>query len=325
MRSAVHTSFGDPADVLQVTDMPKPEPAAGFARMRMILAAIHNHDLWTVRGSYGYKPKLPAIGGSEAVGVVDAVGEGVDASLIGKRVAFAGARGAWAEYYTAPAAGLVPVPTAISDEAAAQLIAMPFSALTLLEFLNVMPGDWIIQNAANGAVGTMLAGLAKSRGVHCVNLVRRDEGVAEMEKLGIANTVSTAAKGWKDQVRNLVGEGKIRAGVDSIGAKATEDIAGLLAENGLLVSFGSMTGEMMQISSGSMIFKQLTLKGFWASTVSAQMAPEKRASLMGELIKLVASGEIKLHTDAVFDLADIAKAVTRSLTPGRAGKVLLRA
>ena len=74
MRSAVHTVFGDPAEVLQVADMPKPEPAAGFARMRMILSAIHNHDLWTVRGSYGYKPKLPAIGGSEAVGVVDAGG-----------------------------------------------------------------------------------------------------------------------------------------------------------------------------------------------------------------------------------------------------------
>ena len=118
------------------------------------------------------------------------VGEGVDAALIGKRVAFAGARGAWAEYYTAPAAGLVPVPDAISDEAAAQLIAMPFSALTLLEFLTVERGDWIIQNAANGAVGTMLAGLAKSRGIGCVNLVRRDEGVAEMEKLGLPNTVS---------------------------------------------------------------------------------------------------------------------------------------
>ena len=127
----------------------------------------------------------------------------------------------------------------------------------------------------------------------------------------------TAVKGWKDKVREIVGEGKIRAGVDSIGAKATEDIAELLAENGLLVSFGSMTGEMMQLSSGTVIFKQITVKGFWASTVSAQMAPEKRKSLMGELIKLVASGEIKLHTDAIFDLADITKAVARSLTPGR--------
>lgn len=325
MRSAVHTVFGDPAEVLKLTDMPMPQPSPGQARLRMILAAIHNHDLWTVRGSYGYKPVLPAIAGSEAVGVVEAVGEGVDAGLIGKRMAFAGARGAWAEYYVAPAAGLVPVPQAISDEAAAQLIAMPFSALTLLDFLNVRPGDWIIQNAANGAVGTMLAGLAKARGIGCVNLVRRDDGVAEMAKLGIGHTVSTAAKGWKDKVRDFLGDGKICAGVDSIGARATEDMAGLLAEGGLLVSFGSMTGEPMQLSSGTVIFKQLTLKGFWASTVSAQMPPEKRKNLMGELIRLVATGEIKLHTDAVFDLADIANAVTRSLTPGRAGKVLLRA
>ncbi|MBL8630792.1 MAG: zinc-binding dehydrogenase [Rhodospirillaceae bacterium] len=324
MRSVVHSVFGDPVDVLKLTDVPMPAPAAGQVRLRMKLAAIHNHDLWTVRGSYGYKPALPAIGGSEAVGVVDAVGEGVDVALIGKRMAYAGVRGAWAEYYVASAVALVPVPDVMSDEAAAQLIAMPFSALTLLDFLNVAAGDWIIQNAANGAVGTMLAGLAKSRGIHCVNLVRRDEGVAEMAKLGISNTVSTAAKGWKDSVRSLVGDGKIRAGVDSIGARATEDMAALLAESGLLVSFGSMTGEPMQLSSGTVIFKQLTLKGFWASTVSAQMLPEKRKSLMGELIRLVATGEVKLHTDAVFDLADITKAVTRALTPGRAGKVLLK-
>ena len=64
----------------------------------MVLSPIHNHDLWTVRGNYGYKPELPgAIGGSEALGIVEAVGEGVDEALIGKRVTAAGFHGAWAE------------------------------------------------------------------------------------------------------------------------------------------------------------------------------------------------------------------------------------
>ena len=102
MRSAVHTAFGDPAELLHLGDMPVPEPGPGQVRVRTLLSPIHNHDLWTVRGEYGYKPDLPAIGGSEAVGVVEAVGEGADAGLIGRRVAVAGVHGTWAEAFIAP-------------------------------------------------------------------------------------------------------------------------------------------------------------------------------------------------------------------------------
>src|SRR3546814_959457 len=63
MRSAIHHQFGDPTNVLVVGDSPVPEPAPGEVRIRMQLAPIHNHDLLTVRGQYGYKPALPAIGG----------------------------------------------------------------------------------------------------------------------------------------------------------------------------------------------------------------------------------------------------------------------
>lgn len=324
MRSAIHTTFGDPAELLHLADMPQPEPGPGQVRVRTLLSPIHNHDLWTVRGEYGYKPSLPAIGGSEAVGIVDALGDGVDAGLLGLRVAVASVHGTWAEYFIAPAGGLVPVPDVISDEAAAQLIAMPFSAISLLEFLDVSEGDWIVQNTANGAVGKTLAMLARSRGVHTVNLVRRDAGVAELAALGIDNAVSTAAPGWKDKVRAITGDAPIRAAVDSIGGATTGDIADLLGENGLLVSFGSMTGEPMKISSGAMIFKQLTLKGFWGSTVSATMPADQKRRLIGELLTLVASGQLALPVEAVFGLDQVAEAVRTSLAPGKSGKVMLR-
>ncbi len=81
MRSAIHTRFGEPAEVLSLGDSPTPEPGPGEVRVKTLLAAIHHHDLWTIRGQYGYKPQLPAIGGSEAVGVIDALGEGARASL----------------------------------------------------------------------------------------------------------------------------------------------------------------------------------------------------------------------------------------------------
>jgi len=281
MRSAIHTTFGEPADVLALEESPVPEPGPGQVRIKTILSPIHNHDLWTVRGSYGYKPELPAIGGSEAVGTVDALGEGVTGITIGQRVSVASVHGSWAEYFLAPAAGLVPVPDSISDEAAAQLIAMPFSAITLLDFLEVASGDWVIQNTANGAVGKTLAMLAAARGVHIVNLVRRDAGVEELAALGIANAVSTATDGWQDRVRAITGDAPIRAAVDSIGGQASAELLSLLGEDGLLVSFGTMAGEPMQISSGNLIFKQAVVKGFWGSKVSAAMPAEAKRQQWG--------------------------------------------
>ena len=286
MRSATHDSFGDPAAVLKLADGPTPEPGPGQVRIRVILSPIHNHDLWTVRGSYGYKPTLPAIGGSEAVGVVDALGDGVAGLRLGQRVAAAGLRGSWAEYALAPAAGLVPLPDAITDEQGAQLIAMPFSAITLLGFLGVGPGDWFVQNAANGAVGKAVAMLARARGIHVLNLVRRDAAVAEMQDLGL-DALSTEGADWPDRVR-------------------------------------AATGGAMEISSGDLIFKQAVVRGFWGAKVSAAMPADERARLMGELIGLVADGALILPVGGTFGLDRIGDAVRASLAPGKAGKILLR-
>jgi NADPH2:quinone reductase len=324
LRSAIHTTFGPPAEVMTMAETPLPVPGPGQVRIRTVLAPIHNHDLSTIRGQYGYKPTLPAIAGSELAGVIDALGEGVANLQSGQRVAVVGVRGAWAAYALAPAASVVPLPDAISDETGCQLLAMPLSAIMLLDFLNLKPGQWFIQNAANGAVGKMVAMLAQARGLHAINVVRRDEGVAELAALGMANVVSSAARGWKDRVRALHGEAPLAAAVDSIGGDASGDLFGLLGDDGVLVSFGAMSGEPMRLSSGDAIFRHATVKGFWANRVAAQMSPAERARMTGELLRLVTSGALRLPVDAVFDVSEVAQAVAASDKPGRQGKILLR-
>ncbi|MFT4192459.1 MAG: zinc-binding dehydrogenase [Comamonas sp.] len=324
MRSAIHATFGEPADVLEPGACPIPQPGAGQVRIKTLLAPIHNHDLWTIRGRYGYKPELPAIGGSEAVGIVDALGEGVAGVALGQRVAVAGVHGTWAEYFLAPAPLLVPVPEGIADEAAAQLIAMPLSALMLLEFLRVEPGQWIAQNTANGAVGKTLAMLAAARGVQVLGLVRRDAGVDELAALGIGHAVSTAQPDWQERARAILGGAQASAAVDSIGGAASAALLGLLGEGGTLVSFGTMAGEPMQIDSGALIFKQATVKGFWGSKVSQALSADDKRRLIGELLQRTLAGELALPVEAVHDLADAAQAAAASLQPGRKGKVLLR-
>jgi NADPH:quinone reductase-like Zn-dependent oxidoreductase len=324
MRALIHHSFGEPEDVLTVEDRPLPEPGPGQVRLRIVLSPIHNHDIWTIRGTYGFKPELPAASGTEALGIVDALGEGVDALTVGQRVATGGTFGAWAEYVVASAAGLIPVPEALPDEAAAQLVSMPFSAISLLEFLDVKPGDWIVQNAANGAVGRMLAQLGAARGVNVLGLVRRAEGVKELRAQGIENVVATDQADWREGVAALTGGAAIVAGVDSVGGSSAGDVLSLLAENGTLVAFGAMNSPVMEIASGDVIFKQATVKGFWGSKVIQTMDAAKRGALFGELVQRVGDGTLTLPVAGVFDAAEAAEAMRASKTPGRVGKVLLK-
>ena len=324
MRCVTIERFGIPAEVVGLGERPLPEPGPGEVRVRMRLSPIHNHDLAIVRGVYGYKPPLPAVPGTEALGVVDALGEGVTTLRIGQRVASAAASAAWADHFLSAAAKLVPMPDGLPDELACQLLAMPLSALMLLEDLAIGPGEWMVQNAANGAVGKTLAGLAKARGVHLVNLVRRDAAVGEMEALGITNTVSTEQPDWPKRVAALTGGAPIVRAVESIGGEAANQLASVLGENALLMSFGSLTFKPLVIGAEHLVFKQTTVKGYWASKRVAATPPAELARMMGELVRLAVTGALQLPVDAVHDLADASSAMAAAERPGRAGKVLLK-
>lgn len=324
MRSIIHERFGEPADVVQTAERDRPSPAEGQILVRVILSPIHNHDLWTIRGTYGVRPDLPAIGGSEAVGIVEETGPGVDPALKGRRVAVAGVKGSWAEYAIAQAAGAIPVPDAMPDEAAAQLIAMPFSAITLLEFLHVGKGDWVVQTAANGAVGKIMAVLAQSRGVRLLNLVRRPEAVEELTAMGMTDVLSTSDPDWVAKARAIIGDDGARAAVDSVGGEVAAGLIDLLGTEGLLVTFGSTTGDPLQLPAGPIIFKHLSVKGFWGAKVMPATPPADRQRMFGELIGLVMEGKLQLTSGGEFGLDQAVAAMDAALTPGRTGKVMIK-
>lgn len=324
MRSATYDHFGRPTEVLSLGDRPIPEPKATEVRVKTVLASIHNHDLLTIRGKYGFKPEMPAIAGSEAVGVVDAVGSEVKNLKVGQRVAAASVQATWAEYFVADEDMVFAIPESLDDEMAAQLIAMPLSALMLLEFLEVQSGQWIIHNAANGAVGKSLAMLAAARGVKTINVVRSKEAIEELEAIGVKNNVNTDEEDWKEQVKSILGEDKISAAVDSVGGENSGDLLSLLGHGGTFAVFGAMSGKPMVLNPTHVIFKQATLKGFWGSKLSQEMSVEHKQRLIDELIDRAVDGKLKLPVEAVFDLADVVKAVDGKLQSGKNGKVLLK-
>ena len=324
MRTVSYESFGEPADVLRTLEVDTPSPAAGEVQLRLVLSPIHHHDLWTIRGTYGVRPELPAQPGSEAVAVVEQLGEGVDTVAVGSRVVVTGIPGTWAEVFIAPAEALVPLPTELPDEAAAQLVAMPFSALSLLEHLNLAPGEVLVQNAATGAVGRLVAQFARSRGQRVISLVRRSSGVEELAAQGIGDVVATDQEDWEEQARTLIGDAHVAAGLDSVGGEAAGEVATLLGEGGRLVVFGAMGGTTMALPSGPIIFRDLTVEGFWGARISAQMSPEGRRRLITEIITRLLTGEVTLPTAGTFALDEVVDAVAATLTDGRQGKVLLR-
>ncbi|MFC9995411.1 zinc-binding dehydrogenase [Nocardia sp. NPDC127526] len=325
MRAVTIEQFGEPKDVLVATERPMPEPGPNEVRIELILAPIHNHDLAIIRGVYGYRPPLPAIPGTEAVGRIHAVGSDVTGLEVGQRVTVSGIQGAWAEYFLAPAAAVIPVPDTVSDATASQLLAMPLSALMLLEDLNVAAGEWITVNAANGAVGRLLNVLARQRGINVLNLVRSPESQKTLQDLRFTPVFDTESADWLEQATAATAGAPIARAVDQVGGRAVNDLLALLGPRGELISFGALSGQPLVIDPGKMIFKQAVVKGFWGSKRAEEIGAADRRRLITELVELAARGALQLEVETAFPLQAAAEAAAASERPGRNAKIALSA
>ena len=321
MKSAVYSEFGSPEKVLSSEERARPQPGPGQVLVKMALSPVHNHDLMTIAGQYGFRPDLPSVPGTEAVGVVEALGEGVSALRPGQRVA-GGASGTWADFYLADAARLVPVPDNVSDETACQLVSMPLSAKMLLDTLDVKAGDWIVQNAANGAVGKLMAQYGAERGIKVLGLVRRTEAVAELKALGIDNVVATDEDGWVEKAKALTGGAPVVRAVDSLGGDGPAQVLAVASDGAQLISFGAMTQRPLKISAGDLLFRGITVQGFWGA--QPPVKPERIGELLGELVRDAAAGKLVMEIENAYPIDEVAEAARASGEPGRKGKVAIR-
>jgi NADPH:quinone reductase-like Zn-dependent oxidoreductase len=199
---------------------------------------------------------------------------------------------------------------------------MPLSSKMLLDTLEVSAGDWIAINAANGAVGKLLTQYAAEKGVKVLGLVRRDAAVAEMAALGFKDVVATEGDGWQGKVRAITGGAPIVRGIESLGGDGAAQLSSILADGGQLISFGAMTGRPLKISAGELLFRNITVKGFWGA--KPPVKPERIGELLGELVRDAAAGKLVLDIEAAYPISDVAEAVRASGEPGRKGKIAIR-
>jgi NADPH:quinone reductase-like Zn-dependent oxidoreductase len=320
MRAIQISDFGNPTEVVTVIDAPEPpQPGPNEALLQVEYAPINANDLLLIKGTFHYTPHLPTIVGNEGVGRVLAIGPHVQSVTIGDRVLLPLYSNSWRERILVPAHTLVPLP----HEADVQQLAMlrinpPAAALMLSEYVDLKPGDWVLQNAANSGVARAVIAFGKARRYRIISLVRRPDVVSEIEALG-GGPVFLDDEITTDRIAKMVGDEPVRLALDGVGGAATARLARALSLHGHLVGYAFMGDYAAPADLRPMMEKEIALHAFY------QVRPEYDAKIPGilaEATTMIATGKLYAPVAATYPLSAIKDALAHV---GRGGKVLLDA
>jgi NADPH:quinone reductase-like Zn-dependent oxidoreductase len=316
-------AFGNPAEVMKVVEIPDVgPPAEGEVVIALEASPINKSDLMMISGRYGYRPKLPSVMGTEGVGRVTAVGGGVKHLKAGDRTLVPYPAPAWAERIKVDASRLRPLPGGDVHQLAMLGINPPTAYLILTDFVSLPSGSWVIQNSANSAVGRALIPIAKSLGLKTVNVVRRDDVVAEIKAIG-GDVVVVDGPDLAKRVAAETGEAPITLAVDGVGDTSTTNLLGCLAEKGVQVFYSAMSGKPSVVPATQLIYRDLSMRGFWLANWFRDAKPDEITEMYDRLAPLVASGAISAPIAGTYRFAEIAEAV--AVASKNRGKVLLTA
>jgi NADPH:quinone reductase-like Zn-dependent oxidoreductase len=318
MRAVQLTAFGNPVDGLEYVDIPEPDaPGADQVLIGVEFSPINPSDLMVAQGIYAFRPPLPTVIGNEGVGRVLAVGPRVESVKVGDRVLAPLSSSTWRERMVIPAGGLSALPPNADPRQLAMLaINPPTAALLLSEYVGPKPGEWVLQNAANSGVGRWVIAFAKTRGLKTVSIVRRPELVAELEAIG-GDVVVVDSPDVSERIKAAVGQAELRLALDGVSGAATGMLAATLSPRGTLVSFAAMSRGPISISPLDVIFKPLTMRGFWLGhpEFAAKIAPAA-----AQAATMIAASRVHIPVAGTYPLSSIKEALAHAQ---RGGKVLL--
>src|SRR6202050_1858618 len=318
MRAVQLTAYGDPVEGLNYVDIPEPEaPGSNQVLLGVEFSPVNPSDLLLARGIYGIRPALPTVIGGEGVGRVLAVGAGLENVKVGDRVLAPLSSFTWRERMVISADGLFALPPGADPQQLAMLaINPPTAALLLSEDVKLKPGEWVVQNSANSGVGRWVIAFAKTRGLKTVNIVRRPELVTELKAIG-GDVVVVDSPDVSKVIRGAIGQAELRLALDGVSGPATGVLAATLSPHGTLVCYAAMSSAPMSISPRNVIFKPLTVRGFW---LGHPESTAKSAPAVAQAAEMVASGRVHIPVTATYALSSIKEAVAHAQ---RGGKILL--
>ena len=301
--------FGGP-EVLEARDVPPQAPAKGQVRIRQKAVGVNFTDVHGRRGDYAplHALPMPLVLGIEAVGVVEAVGEGVTAFRAGDRVGYASAPlGAYREVRNFPADRCVALPANVPDRAAAALLLKGLTLQTLLRRVFRVPsGAWVVFHSAAGGVGSLAGQWLRAIGAHAIGTVGSEGKVAAARVAGYEHVFVRGRDDWPARVRELSGGGAA-AVYDSVGRDTWQGSLACLAPRGHFVCFGNSSGmaPAFQVNElrdrGSLVLTWVRFSDYTATPAELQAAAR-------ELFEMVAKGALRPPEPQCLPLAQAGEA-----------------
>ncbi|MDP3174156.1 MAG: quinone oxidoreductase [Phenylobacterium sp.] len=309
-------------DVLKVVDLPSPEPGPGEVRIRN--EAIGLNFLETYQRSGLYAIPLPTGLGSEAAGVVDALGEGVTRLKIGDRVGYASTQiGAYAEQHVIPEWNASLLPASIDARTAAAAMLKGMTAQFLLHRTwPVQRGDTILVYAAAGGVGSILVQWAAHLGADVIAAVGSAAKGDTALKLGAKHVILYREQDVPAEVKRITGGEGVRVAYDSVGAATFENTLASIGRLGMFVSYGNASGPPPAITplrlrqQGSIFLTRPDLYDYIAT-------PAERDATAQSLFDVIGSGAVKIAIGETFPLDRVADAHRRMSSGETTGSSLL--
>jgi NADPH:quinone reductase-like Zn-dependent oxidoreductase len=192
----------------------------------------------------------------------------------------------------------------------------------LQSYVDLQPGDWVIQNAANSGVGVNLIRLAGARGIKTVNVVRREALIQPLRDIG-ADVVLVDGEDLAERVVAATGGAPIKLAIDAVAGAASERLADCLAEDGMVVNYGLLSGEACRLRADQAVFKGITLTGFWLAKVMRQRPFAELQAMYAELMARLAEGGLHVEVEAAYGLEDVKAALEHAAREARGGKILI--
>jgi NADPH:quinone reductase len=315
----IHETGGP--EVLQLADLPIPQPGPGQVLMRVEATGVNFIEIYFRKGVY--KAALPLTLGSEAAGTVEELGPGVNGFKAGDSVASVGVLGSYAEYALAPAAQLVRVPDGLTPEqaAAAMLQGMTAHYLAYSTF-PLKVGDTALVHAGAGGVGLLLTQMAARIGARVIATVSTKAKAELSREAGAADVILYTEKDFEAEVKRLTGGKGVDVVYDSVGKTTFDSSLNCLRPRGMLVLFGASSGpvppfDLIHLSGkGSLFITRPTLWHYIATRAELDWRS-------GEVLGWAAKGELKLRTEHMYPLADAAQAQSDLADRKTTGKILL--
>ena len=331
MKAAIFEQAGEPGDVLRLEEQKKPVAGPGEVLVRMLASPVNPSDLMTVRGVYPHKPGLPAIPGYEGVGIVEAAGSGfLGRYLKGKRVAVLNKMGGnWAEFAVIPAKQAIPLSDRLSLEQAATFFVNPATAYVMTRKVLQIPRDaWLLQTAAGSVLGGMVRRLGRHYGFKVINVVRREEQAEELKASGadailVFNGDEHEIPYLREQLEQVASTSGVKYAIDPVGGQTTTAVMDVLAVDGHLLLFGSLSSDPIVFFPRALITPAAKVAGFWLGHWMDQQSLLSKLALVKQITKLIRQGILESEIAAQFPLNQIKEAVIAAEQTGRSGKALL--